>query len=276
MKKLASVLSLILMLTLSIPIEEAAADRPSGPGGSHRPEGSFRGSPGPGSPSHGFHNPRGSSGPGVSAGGSHRPGGSSRGSHRPGDSFRGSPGAGSPSPGFHDRRGSSGHRGSFGSRAPFPGRHGDRGHFRGHPGLRGFLPGLIVGGFLGWGLAPRYYDYPSPNYYSPPFDYYPPPDYYSPPSDYYPPPDYSYPPPGEAPQSAPAEGQLFIYPRQGQSQEQQADDHYQCHNSAVGRTGFDPTFPPPAGTPEAETVQKSADYLRALEACLDARGYTLR
>jgi hypothetical protein len=69
---------------------------------------------------------------------------------------------------------------------------------------------------------------------------------------------------------------MFIYPRQGQSQEQQADDHYQCHSSAVDQTGFDPTFPPPAGTPEAETAQKSADYLRALETCLDARGYTLR
>ena len=135
--------------------------------------------------------------------------------------------------------------------------------YRGHPGFRGFLPGLFVGGFLGWSLAPRYYDYPSPNYY-------PPPTYY------YPPPDYSYPPPGEGTQPPPAEGQMFIYPRQGQSQEQQADDHYQCHSSAVDQTGFDPTFPPPAGTPEAETAQKSADYLRALETCLDARGYTLR
>jgi hypothetical protein len=69
---------------------------------------------------------------------------------------------------------------------------------------------------------------------------------------------------------------MFIYPRQGQNQDQQAGDHYECHNWAVGQLGFDPTFPPPTGIPEAETAQKSADYLRALEACLDARGYTLR
>ena len=121
---------------------------------------------------------------------------------------------------------------------------------------------MIVGGFLGWSLAPRSY-YPGP-------DYYPPPPYYDAS------PEYGYPPPGEGAQAPPAEGQLFIYPRQGQNQDQQAKDHYECHNQSVDQTGFDPTLPPPAGTPEAETAQNSANYLRALEACLDARGYTLR
>ncbi|HSO72704.1 MAG TPA: hypothetical protein VLR91_08660 [Thermodesulfobacteriota bacterium] len=121
---------------------------------------------------------------------------------------------------------------------------------------------MIVGGFLGWSLAPRSY-YPGP-------DYYPSPPYYDAS------PEYGYPPPGEGAQPPPAEGQLFIYPRQGQNQDQQAKDHYECHNQSVDQTGFDPTLPPPAGTPEAETAQNSANYLRALEACLDARGYTLR
>ena len=74
----------------------------------------------------------------------------------------------------------------------------------------------------------------------------------------------------------PAQGRMVIYPRQGQSQDQQERDHYECHIWAVGQTDFDPTVSPPAGTPERETARKSADYLRALEACLDAHGYTLR
>jgi len=68
---------------------------------------------------------------------------------------------------------------------------------------------------------------------------------------------------------------MFIYPRQGQSEEQQNKDFDACHNWAVGQTGFDPAQPPP-GAPDAQTIQKSSDYLRAISACLDARGYTLR
>jgi len=74
-----------------------------------------------------------------------------------------------------------------------------------------------------------------------------------------------------APPTPPAE-QLFIYPRNGQSEKQQADDRYQCHRWAVGQTGYDPTQP--AGG--APSVQKHGDYQRAMSACLDARGYTAR
>jgi hypothetical protein len=68
---------------------------------------------------------------------------------------------------------------------------------------------------------------------------------------------------------------MFIYPRQSQSEEQQAKDFDECHSWAVGQTGFDPSRPP-AGEPDAQTKQKSSDYLRAISACLDGRGYTLR
>lgn len=34
--------------------------------------------------------------------------------------------------------------------------------------------------------------------------------------------------------------QLFFYPNQGQSAEQQSRDHYACYNWAVDQTGFDP------------------------------------
>jgi hypothetical protein len=63
---------------------------------------------------------------------------------------------------------------------------------------------------------------------------------------------------------------LFIYPRKGQSEKQQADDRYQCHRWAVGQTGYDPTQPA-GGVP---SLQKHADYNRAMTACLDARSYT--
>ena len=83
------------------------------------------------------------------------------------------------------------------------------------------------------------------------------------------------PPKGEVKQTPASEGQLFIYPRNGQSEQQQATDRYECHRWAVDQTGFDPTQPP-AGLPEAQMKQKRADYQRAMGACLDARGYTVK
>ena len=84
------------------------------------------------------------------------------------------------------------------------------------------------------------------------------------------------PPKGEATQAPPVTaGQLFIYPREGQSDQQQANDRYECHSWAVSQTGYDPTQP--AGSvPESQTNQKHADYQRAMGACLDARGYTTK
>ena len=66
---------------------------------------------------------------------------------------------------------------------------------------------------------------------------------------------------------------LFINPpREGQSEKQQAEDRYQCHRSAVDQTGYDPT----TASGRAPSVQKRADYQRAMVACLDARGYTAK
>ena len=42
---------------------------------------------------------------------------------------------------------------------------------------------------------------------------------------------------------------IFIYPRMGQSQEQQDRDKFECHSWAVRQTGFDPMRPPTASTP---------------------------
>jgi hypothetical protein len=65
---------------------------------------------------------------------------------------------------------------------------------------------------------------------------------------------------------------LFIYPRNGQNEKQQADDRYQCNSWAVGQTGYDPTKPADA----TSSLQKKADYQRAMGACLDARGYSVK
>jgi uncharacterized protein DUF6515 len=77
-------------------------------------------------------------------------------------------------------------------------------------------------------------------------------------------------PPAPPAQTAAAD-QVFIYPRQGQSPEQQASDRYACHQWAVSQTGADPTLNGASVPP-----QKRADYQRALSACLDGRGYTVR
>jgi len=65
---------------------------------------------------------------------------------------------------------------------------------------------------------------------------------------------------------------LFIYPRNGQNEKQQADDRYQCNSWAVGQTGYDPTKPADA----TSSLQKKADYQRAMGSCLDARGYSVK
>ena len=216
MKKFIILISLLFLLTLLVPPNQADADRGGG---------------GPGiSGGHG-----GSGGRGGSGGD-----GVYRGSGRPGDQGRG------------------GARGVYRGHYRYPG----HGGYRWYGGYGGFFPGLFIGGVLGWSLWPGYY-------YPPAYDYPPPP-----------PPDYYYPPPPEGSQAPPSEsqgsgGQMFIYPRQGQSEEQQSKDFNECHNWAVGQTDFDPAKPPD-GAPDAQTMQKSADYLRAISVCLDARGYTLR
>ena len=82
------------------------------------------------------------------------------------------------------------------------------------------------------------------------------------------------PPPAES--GAHPQGEdIFIYPQQGQSPEQQANDRYECHKWAVSQTGFDPTQPGGAVPPD-QTVAKGDAYKRAMRACLEGRGYSVR
>jgi len=70
-------------------------------------------------------------------------------------------------------------------------------------------------------------------------------------------------------------GELFIYPKEGQSEERQANDRYECYRWAADQTGFDPTQP--GGDVSAEQhASKHADYQRAMTACLEGRGYSVK
>lgn len=72
--------------------------------------------------------------------------------------------------------------------------------------------------------------------------------------------------------AAATEGRLFVYPNQGQSEEQQANDRYECHRWAVHETGVDPSLE------EMEEIHPDdrQDYRRAISACLEGRGYTVK
>ena len=71
------------------------------------------------------------------------------------------------------------------------------------------------------------------------------------------------------------EDRLFVYPKMNQSEKVQATDRYECHEWGSFQTGYDPTLSYGGVGPEqAESLR--ADYLRAMTACLEARGYTVR
>ena len=83
---------------------------------------------------------------------------------------------------------------------------------------------------------------------------------------------------------APVVSELFMYPKAGQSSEQQARDREDCHRWAVAQSGFDPTLvasaptspATPNTTPADSTTTKRADYLRADAACLEGRNYSVK
>jgi Family of unknown function (DUF6515) len=77
------------------------------------------------------------------------------------------------------------------------------------------------------------------------------------------------------PQSQQGPDQFYVYPKKGQSADQQAKDRYECHHWAVDQTGFDPSQPA-TNLSDAQLSAKRAGYRRAIEACLDARGYSVK
>jgi hypothetical protein len=75
---------------------------------------------------------------------------------------------------------------------------------------------------------------------------------------------------GAAAPSGAGVGDVYLYPRNGQSDAQTQNDRYECHSWAVNQTGFDPT------RSSQQASGSSGDYRRAMIACLDARGYSAR
>jgi hypothetical protein len=63
--------------------------------------------------------------------------------------------------------------------------------------------------------------------------------------------------------------EVYAYPKNGQTDEQQATDRYECHRWAVAQSGFDPTH-------ASQASGNTADYRRAMAACLDGRGYSAK
>jgi len=74
-----------------------------------------------------------------------------------------------------------------------------------------------------------------------------------------------------APNGPTSVGQLYVYPSRGQSEQQAANDRYDCSRWATEQSGYDPDLRVhrnPQTGPE--------NYARALSACLEGRGYTVR
>lgn len=85
------------------------------------------------------------------------------------------------------------------------------------------------------------------------------------------------PPPNESPPPTPLSragvGELHVDPKNGQSQEQQWHDRYECHRWAKSQSGFDPTQQA-AGA--SENAAGADGYRRSMTACLESRGYAVR
>jgi hypothetical protein len=67
---------------------------------------------------------------------------------------------------------------------------------------------------------------------------------------------------------------LMVYPKNGQSKEQQAADNFECYSWAKSQTGFDPTQP--NGGVGGDVDRTRSNYNRAKSACLQARGYEVK
>ena len=67
---------------------------------------------------------------------------------------------------------------------------------------------------------------------------------------------------GAPPQSQGAVGQVFMYPKNGQSVEQQTTDKAECQQWATQQAG--------------QVAQNPSDYQRAMVACVEGRGYSAR
>ena len=89
-------------------------------------------------------------------------------------------------------------------------------------------------------------------------------------------PNYVAAPADAPPQAAPMPSDdLYAYPQSGQTAEQQASDKYACHKWAQSQSGFDPTQQS-GGVPPDQAGTARDSYQRAMSACLEGKGYSVR
>jgi hypothetical protein len=73
--------------------------------------------------------------------------------------------------------------------------------------------------------------------------------------------------------AAPRGVKVAAVPKNGQSADVQARDHYECYKAAVAHSGFDPMH---AGAPTAQISEAQSDYERTQAACFEGRGYSIQ
>jgi hypothetical protein len=78
-------------------------------------------------------------------------------------------------------------------------------------------------------------------------------------------------PPADVQRQAEQTTSLIAYPKNGQTDVQQATDKSECRSWAMSQSGFDPTQSTPAGA-----SSKHSDFMRAQAACLEGRGYSVK
>jgi hypothetical protein len=87
-------------------------------------------------------------------------------------------------------------------------------------------------------------------------------------------------PPPEVEQQAQSQAgaELIAYPKNGQSDQQQAKDKTECRQWATTQSGYNPGAPAGAAPAGAATTSTSNqwDYQRAQAACLEGRGYSVK
>lgn len=69
--------------------------------------------------------------------------------------------------------------------------------------------------------------------------------------------------------------EVFVYPKSGQSEEQTSKDRFECHEWARRETHFDPTETG-GGVRDDERESARSSYFRAMTACLEGRGYSVK
>jgi len=195
-------------------------------------------------------------------------GGSHGGGSRGGDSHVG---AAHASSGYHAPAVSHGSYSHVGGRFNYGGHHFYGGPFYRHsyfyPRYGRFYGGLALGLFVGslpyyydtfyWGGVPYYYNDGTYYRYNDGVSKY---EVVAPP----------YSEQAAAATESASNAKLFVYPKKGQSEDQQRTDRFECHQWAVNETGVDPS----KGEPAAQN--KEGDYRRAEVACLTGRDYSVR